>query len=77
MPLQNLTLLLRTHPDDISAYEALSRLCEQRPGEFDKDAGDTGWMRRCNRNPSSAMAYIVRGAFEVRGKKIRQGRRGF
>jgi tetratricopeptide (TPR) repeat protein len=59
--------LIKAHPDDILAYEAMSRLCEQRPTEYDKQA--QYWLDEAvRRNPMSAMAYIVRGAFEFRIK---------
>jgi len=56
--------ILQEYPDQISAYETLGQLAEQRPEDF-PDSND--WFDEAvKNNPSSALAYIVRAGFHRR-----------
>ncbi len=60
--------LIKTYPDDIASYEMLSGLCLQYPNEFGHNA--EYWLNEAVRkNPSSALAYIVRGSFELQNNE--------
>ena len=57
------------HPEQISAYEALGQLIEQRPKEFPESPAH--WFDEAvQNNPSSAPAYIARAGFHRRSKDI-------
>ena len=59
-----LKTILQEYPDQISAYETLGQLTEQRPDDF-PDSND--WFNEAvKNNPSSALAYIVRAGFHRR-----------
>lgn len=60
--------IIKSHPDDILSYEAMGTLCEQRPQECGAD-GRSMLDEAVRKNSSSAMAYIVRGAFSFRQKR--------
>ncbi len=55
------------HPEQISAYEALGQLIEQRPEDLPEPPAR--WFDEAvQNNPSSALAYIVRAGFHRRSK---------
>ena len=59
--------LITEHPEQILAYDTLSQLAEQRPKDFSVDPNH--WYDEAIKsNPSSALAYIVRGGFHLRNK---------
>jgi len=54
--------VLQEDPGQISSYETLGQLIEQRPGDFTETA--VSWYDKAvQKNPSSALAYIVRAGF--------------
>ncbi len=62
-----LKAILEEHPDQISAYETLGRLIEQRPEDFPDPP--VHWFNQAVKdNPSSALAYIIRAGFYLRNK---------
>jgi tetratricopeptide (TPR) repeat protein len=62
---QQLKSVIEKNPGEISAYEVLGRLAEQRPESFTEDANS--WFNEAiKKNPSSAEAYIARGAYFLR-----------
>jgi tetratricopeptide (TPR) repeat protein len=64
-----LKAIVREHPDQVLAYEALGQFVEQRPADFQGTA--LQWFDAAVRNnPSSALAYIVRAGFYRRDKKL-------
>ncbi|MGB8226404.1 MAG: tetratricopeptide repeat protein, partial [Sedimentisphaerales bacterium] len=61
--------LIKEHPDYISAYDVLGRLVESRLGDF-LETPQSWFDEAVKNNPSSAQAYIIRGAYYLRnGKK--------
>ncbi len=57
------------YPDQILIYETLGQLCEQRPQEFTSPA--SFWFDEAvNKNPVSAIAYIVRAAYYHRNNDV-------
>jgi tetratricopeptide (TPR) repeat protein len=62
---KELKSIVDKNPDQVSAYEVLGRLVEQRPEDFTEDPNF--WFDQAVKiNPSSAEAYIVRGAYFLR-----------
>ncbi len=62
-----LEAIISEHPDRISAYELLGALTEQRPEDFSRQPAF--WFDEAiKNNPSSAQAYIARGAYYLRLK---------
>ncbi|MHC4593988.1 MAG: tetratricopeptide repeat protein [Planctomycetota bacterium] len=62
-----LKAILQEHPDQISAYETLGQLIEQRPEDF-TDPPVYWFNQAVKDNPSSALAYIIRAGFYLRNK---------
>jgi tetratricopeptide (TPR) repeat protein len=64
---EQLQSLIQEYPDQIPAYEVLSRLNEQWPQEFSQTP--VYWLNEAvDNNPTSAMAYIARAAFHRRNE---------
>ncbi|OHB72825.1 MAG: hypothetical protein A2Z25_00690 [Planctomycetes bacterium RBG_16_55_9] len=61
--------VLQEHPDQISAYETLGQLVEERPQDF-SDAPADWFNKAVQSNPSSALAYIIRASFYRRSKDV-------
>ena len=57
--------IVAKHPDQILAYDTLARLSEIRPDDF-PDPPARWYNEAVRKNPSSALAYIVRAAFYLR-----------
>jgi len=54
--------IIAEHPDQILAYETLGRLTQQRPEDFPDPAAN--WFNQAvDKNPSSALAHIIRASF--------------
>jgi len=62
-----LKAVLQEHPDQILAYETLGQLIERRPGDF-QDSPDYWFDQAVQKNPSSALAYIIRAGFYRRSE---------
>jgi len=60
--------IVAEHPDQILAYETLGRLTQQRPEEFPDSAADS-FNQAVDKNPSSALAHIIRAGFFLRSGK--------
>ncbi|MHC4244199.1 MAG: tetratricopeptide repeat protein, partial [Planctomycetota bacterium] len=61
-----LKAIVQEHPGQISAYEILGQLTEQRPDDF---PDPVQWFDEAvKNNPSSALAYTVRAGFYQRNK---------
>ena len=57
--------IIEKNPEQASTYEILGRLAEQRPDDFSEDPNF--WFNESVRtNPSSAEAYLARGAYFLR-----------
>ena len=63
--------VIKDNPDDIQSYEIIGKLVEQRPQDFNVPA--QFWFDEAvKKNPSSAQAFIIRGAYYLRrGEKTR------
>ncbi len=62
---KELKSIIEKNPDQASVYEVLGRLVEQRPEDFNEDPNF--WFGQAVKtNPSSAEAYIARGAYFLR-----------
>jgi len=59
--------VIEEHPDQVSAYETLGQLAEQRPVDF-PDPPEHWFNLAVKNNPSTALAYIIRAAFYLRNK---------
>jgi len=59
--------ILQEHPGEILAYETLGKLIEQRPGDF-KELTSHWYNQAVEKNPSSALAYIIRAGFYRRSE---------
>ena len=59
--------IIQEHPQEILAYESLGKLIEQRPGDF-KDSPSQWYNQAVEKNPSSALAYIIRAGFYRRSE---------
>jgi tetratricopeptide (TPR) repeat protein len=57
--------IIKEHPDQILAYGVLGQLTEQRPEDFSQ-ASQLCFDEAVKNNPSSALAYIIRGGFYLR-----------
>jgi tetratricopeptide (TPR) repeat protein len=64
---EELKAVVREHPDQVLAYEALGRLVEQRPTDF-REAPLQWFDEAVKNNPASALAYVVRAAFHRRNE---------
>lgn len=59
--------IITDDPNQVSAYETLGRLVEQRPGDFAERSAH--WFDEAvKNNPSSALAYIIRAAYRLRSQ---------
>jgi tetratricopeptide (TPR) repeat protein len=59
--------ILQEHPEEILAYETLGKLIEQRPENF-KEQPSYWYNQAVEKNPSSALAYIIRADFYRRNE---------
>jgi len=66
-----LKTIVREHPDQVLAYEALGQLAEQRAEDF-ADPPATWFDQAVENNPSSALAYIVRAGFHRRSENAHE-----
>ena len=64
---EELKAVVREHPDQVLAYEALGQLVEQRPTDF-REAPLQWFDEAVKNNPSSALAYVVRAGFHRRSE---------
>ncbi|MFZ0033657.1 MAG: tetratricopeptide repeat protein, partial [Sedimentisphaerales bacterium] len=57
--------IIKEHPEQILAYDVLGQLIEQRPEDFSQ--APQLWLDEAvKNNPSSSLAYIIRGGFYLR-----------
>ena len=57
--------IIKDNPDDVQSYEIIGKLVEQRPQDFNVPA--QFWFDEAvKKNPSSAQAFIIRGAYNLR-----------
>ena len=57
--------IIKNNPDDVQSYEIIGKLVEQRPQDFNVPA--QFWFDEAvKKNPSSAQAFIIRGAYNLR-----------
>jgi tetratricopeptide (TPR) repeat protein len=61
--------IIKQHPEQILAYETLGRLIEERPEDF-KDMPSQWFNQAVEKNPSSALAYIIRAGFYRRSENL-------
>jgi tetratricopeptide (TPR) repeat protein len=66
---EELKAIIKEHPEQISAYETLGRLIEQRPEDF-RDLPSQWFDQAVEKNPSSALAYIIRAGFHRRNEDL-------
>ena len=66
---EELKSILQEHPEQILAYETLGQLIEQRPEDF-KDMPSHWFNQAVEKNPSSALAYIIRAGFYRRSEDL-------
>jgi predicted Zn-dependent protease len=66
---EELKNIIKEHPEQILAYETLGRLIEQRPEDF-KDTPSQWFNQAVEKNPSSALAYIIRAGFYRRSENL-------
>ncbi|MDH4239955.1 MAG: tetratricopeptide repeat protein, partial [Phycisphaerae bacterium] len=59
--------IIADHPDQVLAYETLGQLTEQRPSDF-TDTSEYWFNEAVKKNPSSALAYMIRAAFHLRSE---------
>jgi tetratricopeptide (TPR) repeat protein len=59
--------ILQEHPEEILAYETLGKLIEQRPEDF-RELSSHWYNQAVEKNPSSALAYIIRADFYRRSE---------
>jgi len=64
-----LKAVLQEHPEQILVYETLGRLIEQRPEDF-SDLPSHWYNQAVEKNPSSALAYIIRAGFYRRSEDV-------
>jgi tetratricopeptide (TPR) repeat protein len=68
---QELKNIISDEPNQVSAYETLGRLAEQRPADFAEPSAH--WFDEAvKNNPSSALAYIIRAAHRLRSQNRAQ-----
>lgn len=64
-----LKAVVQEHPEQVLAYETLGQLIEQRPADFPDTA--LQWFNEAvEKNPSSALAYVVRAGFHRRSENL-------
>ncbi len=63
---KELETIIKEHPEQILAYDVLGQLIEQRPDDF-LQAPQLWFDEAVKNNPSSALAYIIRAEFHLRG----------
>ena len=61
--------ILKEHPEQILTYETLGQLIEQRPEDF-TELPSHWYNQAVEKNPSSALAYIIRAAFYQRSEDV-------
>lgn len=66
---EELKSIVKEHPDQVRAYEALGQLVEQRPMDF-RETPQQWFDEAVRNNPSSALAYVARAGFHRRSKNI-------
>jgi len=59
---EELKAVVQEHPEQILAYETLGQLIEQRPEDF-QDLPSLWFNQAVEKNPSSALAYIIHAGF--------------
>jgi len=64
-----LKAILQEHPEQILAYETLGQLIEQRPEDF-TEMPSNWYNQAVEKNPSSALAYIIRAGFYQRSEDV-------
>jgi len=64
-----LKAISQEHPEQILAYEILGRLIEQRPEDF-TELPSHWYNQAVEKNPSSALAYIIRAGFYQRSEDV-------
>jgi len=64
-----LKTILQEHPEQILAYETLGQLIEQRPEDF-TELPSHWYNQAVEKNPSSALAYIIRAGFYQRSEDV-------
>ena len=63
---EQLETIIKEHPEQISAYDILGQLIERRPGDFLQEDPQFWYNEAVKNNPSSAEAYLIRGAYYLR-----------
>ncbi|MHC4323110.1 MAG: tetratricopeptide repeat protein [Planctomycetota bacterium] len=61
--------IIKEHPEQVLAYETLGQLIEQRPEDF-QDMPSRWFNQAVEKNPSSALAYIMRAGFYRRSEDL-------
>ena len=64
-----LKAIIQEHPEQILAYETLGRLIEQRPEDF-TELPSHWYNQAVEKNPSSALAYIISAGFYQRSEDV-------
>ncbi len=62
---EELKNIIKEYPEQVTCYETLALLTEQRPGDFSETPA-SWYDKAIQNNPSSALAYIVRAGFHRR-----------
>ena len=66
-----LKAIIQEHSDQISAYEMLGKLAEERPDDITDPNDPVHWFNEAvDKNPSSALAYIARTGFYQRNEEL-------
>jgi tetratricopeptide (TPR) repeat protein len=73
---QELTNLINENPEQVLAYEMLGQLAEQQPEDFSESA-EYWFDKAIETNPSSALAYIARGSFNLRRANTTEAKADF
>jgi len=66
---EELQTIIKEHPEQILSYETLGQLIEQRPEDF-KDMPSQWFNQAVEKNPASALAYIIRAGFYRRSEDL-------
>ena len=66
---EELQAVIKEHPEQILAYETLGRLIEQRLGDY-KDLPSQWFNQAVEKNPSLALAYIIRAGYYRRSEDL-------
>ena len=66
---EELKSILQEHPEQVLVYETLGQLVEQRPQDF-KDMPSQWFNQAVEKNPASALAYIIRAGFYRRNEDL-------